>query len=196
MSLKTQDKVTVGLTGGILCGKSLALRAWQKAGATVLCCDEIVREISIRPTVQKKIAAALGVTERKEVARNVFASVTARKKLENILHPLVYKEIVARLKKSTTGVRVVEVPLLFEAKWEKFFDITVALITPEKLLSARAKKRGLSRMDLLGRQRAQLSQQEKAARADICVLNDGSVAALTKKINTLHKALSRIYNVK
>ena len=196
MNLKTQNKVTVGLTGGILCGKSTALHAWKNAGAAVISCDEIVREISARPAVQKKIATALGVTERLELAGKIFASVAARKKLETILHPLVYKEIAAQLKKSKQIVRVVEVPLLFEAKWDKFFDITVALVTPEKFLNARAKKRGLNRKDLLSRQRAQLPQTQKAARADICILNDGSVADLTQKIKTLHKALAKIYNVK
>lgn len=189
-------KITVGLSGGILCGKTTALAAWEKAGAFVLSCDELVREISARPSVQKKIAAALGTCEKAALARKVFADGLARKKLENILHPLVCKEITARLKKSTSPVRVVEVPLLFEAHWEKLFDLTVALLTPEKLLAARAKKRGIGKQDLAARQRAQLSQHEKAARADICLLNDGTAAQLTEKIKNLQNALSKIYNVK
>ena len=196
MNLKVRNKLTVGLTGGILCGKSTALRVWKKAGAQTLSCDEIVRKTSARPVVRQKIATVLGVSERAALARKVFSSAAARKKLEDILHPLVYKEIAARLKKSTQIVRVVEVPLLFEANWENFFDITVALITSEKLLAARAKKRGISGADLRLRQRAQMSQTQKAARADICILNDGSTKDLTRKIGALHRALNRIYNVK
>jgi dephospho-CoA kinase len=176
-----------------LCGKSTALHAWKQAGAFALSCDEIVREISDRPVVQKKICAALGTCEPTCLARKVFASCAARKKLEAILHPLVYKEIATRLKKSTAVIRVIEVPLLFETRWEKFFDVTITLVTPEKLLRARAKQRGISRADLTARRRAQLPQVQKAARADICILNDTTKNDLTEKIKNLYRAFSRIY---
>ena len=78
----------------------------------------------------------------------------------------------------------------------EFFDITVALVTPQELLSARAKNRGISRPDLMGRQCAQLPQTQKAAQADICILNDGSVTELKRKVIALQQALSKIYNVK
>ena len=55
MKFTASHQLTVGLTGGILCGKSTALRAFASAGAYTLSCDELVREISARPAVQKKI---------------------------------------------------------------------------------------------------------------------------------------------
>lgn len=196
MNLKNPKKITVGLSGGILCGKTTALSAWEKAGAFVLSCDELVREISVRPAVQKKITAAFGTCEPAALAHNVFSNAAARRRLEKIVHPLVYKELAARLNKSTQPVRVVEVPLLFEARWEKFFDVTVALLTPEKLLAARAKQRGIGRADWAARRQAQLPQTQKAARADICILNDGTKKDLSDKIKNLQNALSKIYNVK
>ena len=89
-----------------------------------------------------------------------------------------------------------EEPIFFEACWGKFFDLTVALVTPQKLLAARAKKRGIGKTDLAARRRAQLSQEQKAARADICILNDKTEKDLSKKIVSLHQALVKIYNVK
>lgn len=196
MNLKAKNKLTIGLTGGILCGKTTALYAWEKAGAFVLSCDGLAREISAHAQVQKKIAAALGTTDTAQLSRKVFSNSAARKKLESILHPLIYKEIAARLKKSTQPVRVVEVPLLFEAGWDKFFDLTVTLITPDKLLAARAKKRKISTQDLALRQRAQLPQNEKAERADICLLNNTDEKQLAEKITCLQNAFNQIYNVK
>jgi len=196
MNLKIRNKITVGLTGGILCGKSTALAAWKKAGAYVLSCDELVREISARAAVQKKIAAVFGASDAAQLARKVFASSSARKKLEAILHPLVYKEISVRLKATKNPVRVVEVPLLFEAHWEKYFDLTVALLTPEKLLAARAKKRGFTSKELVKRAKAQWPSYKKAAQADICIVNADTAAVLSKKIQALHHALLTIYNVK
>ena len=181
MNLTIKNKLTVGLTGGILCGKSSALAVWQKAGAYTISCDELVKQISARPAVQKQIQAALGITERGALTRKVFTNSSARKKLEQILHPL---------------VRVVEVPLLFEAGWEKYFDLTVALVAPTQLLASRTKQRGLTQTDLLRRSKAQWPQTKKAACADICIVNDGTENDLMKKISALHRALCAIYKVK
>ena len=196
MNFKARNKLTIGLTGGILCGKSTALYAWQQAGAFVLSCDELVREISARPSVQKKLINTFGAMDRSELTKRVFINKQDRLKLEQILHPLVMKEIARRLQKSQAQIRVVEVPLLFEAGWQEQFDVTVALVAPQNVLRIRAKKRGLTQTDLLKRSKAQLSQEQKAACADICILNGGSEIELTAKVKTLHKAFSKIYNVK
>jgi len=196
MNFKTRNKLTIGLTGGILCGKSTALLAWKKAGACVLSCDELLREISARPTVQKKISMLFGTTDRAILAQKVFASAPARKKLEKVLHPLVLKEIAKRLRAVKEAVRVVEVPLLFEAGLQNDFDVTVALLAPQKLLAARAKKRAMSRADFLKRSKAQWPLAKKAAHADICLINDGTVQELARQVQVLHRALSKIYHVK
>lgn len=196
MNLKAQHKLTIGLTGGILCGKSTALAAWKQQGAFVLSCDELVREISIRPAVQKKILDAFGFTDKEKLATCIFTQDKARKKLENILHPLVFKEIKKRLQASCAAVRVVEVPLLFEVNIQDAFDLTAAVVAPEKVLSARAKKRGMKKTDFINRYQTQLSQMQKAAYADICLVNDGSVENLTRKVRSLHRALHTILNNK
>ena len=72
----------------------------------------------------------------------------------------------------------------------------MALLTPKKLLAARAKQRGIGRADWAARRQAQLPQEQKAARADICILNDGTKKDLSEKIKNLQNALSKIYNVK
>jgi len=196
MNFKARNKLTIGLTGGILCGKSTALQVWQRLGAFVLSCDDLVREISARPSVQKELVSVFGLMDRGELTKRVFTNKQDRLKLEHILHPLVMREIVRRLKKNTAQIRVIEVPLLFEAAWQDKFDLTVALLAPKNVLSARAKKRGLTQTDLLKRSKVQLPQEQKAARADICILNGGSEAELTAKVKILHKAFSKIYNVK
>ena len=196
MNLKTQHKVTVGLTGAMLSGKSTALAVWRQAGAYVLSCDELLREIFTRPAVQKKIKANFGTTRRADVAQMVFSRPSARRKLEQILHPLLLKEIRRRLRASAQVVRVVEVPLLFEAHWENFFDLTITLVTPEKERVIRAKKRGFTRTDLQARSRAQLPQDQKALRADICLFNQGTEKQLARKVQVLQNALLKMYTVK
>lgn len=196
MNWKAQEKLTIGLTGGILCGKSTALLAWKSVGAYVLSCDALLREISSRPAIQKKLLAVFGTVDRAALADRVFVSAPLRKKLEGILHPVLLKEISKRLRIAKQRVRVVEVPLLFEAKLEHAFDLTVALVSGEKKRSARAKKRQMSQTDFLRRSHTQLPLIEKAARADICITNDGTGQALHQKIKELHRALCEIYQVK
>lgn len=196
MKFTARHQLTVALTGGILCGKSTALRAFASAGAYTLSCDELVREISARPAVQKRIAALFGTAEKGELARKVFASASARRKLENLLHPLAARELARRLKKDKSPVRVAEVPLLFEAGWQDAFDMTVCVCAPDKTLPARLKARGMKKTDFLKRCAAQLPPRTKAARADICLLNGASADALERKVQSLYRAFMKIYTVK
>jgi dephospho-CoA kinase len=73
-------------------------------------------------------------------------------------------------------VAVVEVPLLFEARIEGAFDAVVAVVADEARRAARAEERG--HRGLEGRSGRQLSQEEKASRADHVIRNDGTIADL------------------
>ena len=194
MNFKTQHKLTIGLTGNILCGKSAVLAAWKKAGAFVLSCDDLVREISVRPAMQLQIQKIFGRASREQLAAHIFADEGLRKQLEGILHPALSREIKKRLVASTARVRVVEVPLLFEVNWQAAFDLTVAVVADEKVLAARAVKRGIKKADFLKRYRTQLPQQVKATRADICIVNEGTLMQLNHKISALQQALETIYS--
>lgn len=196
MNFKTPNKLTVGLTGGLLCGKSTALRAFGAAGAFTLSCDALVREISARACVRKEMNRLFGTAEKKLLAAKVFSDVKARRKLEKLLHPLTAQEISDRLRKNDAFLRVVEVPLLFEAGWQDAFDLTVCVCAPTKTLPARLKARKMKKTDFLKRASTQLDMQEKAFRADICLLNNASERELKTKVRRICRALVRVYTVK
>lgn len=191
MPVKPISYVTIGLTGGIAGGKSTVLRQWGSAGAFVLSCDELVREISARPHVRQQLHAGWGTSDPKALANIIFKQPRQREKLEQLLHPLVQKEMISRLKKTTACVRVVEVPLLFEAGWQSLFDLTVAVVMPDSLRLKYACQRGLSKNDFVSRNKSQWPQLKKAAQADVCILNDGSVQELNDKVVRLHHALKK-----
>jgi dephospho-CoA kinase len=84
-------------------------------------------------------------------------------------------------------VAVVEVPLLFEVEMEGVFDTTVAVVTSEDVRRSRAEARGHA---LVGEREArQLPQEEKAARAEHVVENDGTVEDLERALSTLVETL-------
>ena len=84
---------------------------------------------------------------------------------------------------------VVEVPLLFEAGMEGVFDATIAVTTDEALRARRAEGRGHEKVD--SRTSRQLSQREKAERADFVVPNDGSIEELEERLALVLKELER-----
>jgi len=184
----------VGLTGGIAAGKSEALRALERAGAATLSSDDVVRELLTTGTVRDALierfgdeVAPGGEVDRSAVAEVVFSNPEKREWLEGLLWPRVGERIAEwreQLEHADPRPRaaVVEVPLLFESGMEAVFDRTIAVIADESVRSERAGARGHSRVD--ERTSRQLSQEEKAQRADIVVRNDGSLDDLQRALSS------------
>src|SRR3954454_19654286 len=130
-----EPTVVVGLTGGIAAGKSVALAAFERAGAATLSADAVAHEVLESPEVQDRIierwnGAVLseGRLDRERVGAIVFERPEELAWLESILHPRVAARIAEWRESLPQGVRlaVVEVPLLFEASMEEGFDATVS----------------------------------------------------------------------
>jgi dephospho-CoA kinase len=184
----------VGLTGGIAAGKSEALRALERAGAATLSSDDVVRDLlttgDIRDALVERFGdevAPGGEVDRSAVAEVVFSDPGKREWLEGLLWPRVGERIAEwreRLEHAEPRPRaaVVEVPLLFESGMEAVFDRTIAIVADESVRSERAGARGHSRVD--ERTSRQLTQQEKAERADIVVRNDGSLDDLQRALSS------------
>jgi dephospho-CoA kinase len=185
----------VGLTGGIGAGKSEALQALERLGAATLSTDAVVHELYASPELRDRVVARWGedvapggVVDRSAVARAAFAGPEERAWLEQTIWPLVGQ----RMKDWRDGLEqldpppraaVVEVPLLFESGMEGAFDTVIAVLADEQLRAERAGARGHAALAERGAR--QLSGEEKAARADHVVRNDGT-------IQELELALSRV----
>ena len=84
---------------------------------------------------------------------------------------------------------MVEVPLLFEAGRDDVFDATVAIVADQEVRRRRAMTRGHALVD--EREARQLTQEEKATRADHVVDNNGSVEDLETELSALVARLRR-----
>lgn len=188
MSSHVKSTEIIGLTGSMLSGKSTALMYFARCGVQTLSCDEIVRELYKRPLVLKKIKAALGTDDKAQIAQLVFKSVTKREALEQILHPLILKEVRAQVKKSSAPFVVLEAPLLFEAGWDQFTDLNIVVLADPKTLSARLKERKLTRAEYNRRTRFQLPDAQKAQRADVVFFHT-TKAQLKKSVERFCKVL-------
>jgi len=179
----------IGLTGAMMSGKTEGLKIFKTLGAGVLSADDIVGGLLKTESVQKTLIKTFGAAD-KESLKKILNNAVLRRKLEKILHPLVRIEGNKIIKKMRAPVVVYEAPLLFEAGWQKYFDLTLCVISDEKYLAARLKKRGITKKDFEVRSKAQFSQEKKAELADIVVVNGGSLKDLQSKIKNIYKLIT------
>ena len=186
----------VGLTGGIGAGKSEALEALERLGAATLSTDAVTHELLAGDDVRDLLVERLGPevapggrVDRSAVAARVFGDDEQTKWLEGLLWPRV-GERVARFRESVEDApaAVVEVPLLFESGMEQVFDKTIVVVADEQIRAERAGARGHELVE--ARTARQLSQDEKARRADFVVRNDGDLAELEAKLSEVLERLS------
>ena len=181
----------VGLTGGLGAGKSEALRLLGELGAATLSTDAVVHELLSTADVQDSLAHRFGAdvaSDRAKIAERVFGDEEARAWLEALLWPLVGERVGAwRSSVPADQIAVVEVPLLFESGMEAVFDATIAVIADESLREERAAAR--DHVAVAERSGRQLSQQEKADKADFTVRNDGSLEELKQ---TLSRVIAKL----
>jgi dephospho-CoA kinase len=188
----------IGLTGGIAAGKSEALKAFARLGAATLSSDAVVHELLESEPLRRRLAErwgqeviADGGLDRGRIGEIVFADPEQLGWLEGQIHPLVKERTADWLASlpDETEVAVVEVPLLFEAGSDAAFDTTVAVVTADEVRRARAAARGHALVD--EREARQLTQTEKAERAEHVVENDGTVEDLERALSALLAKLRR-----
>lgn len=184
--------LTIGLTGGIAAGKSEALAAFGRLGAATLSSDAVVHELLDSDPLLGRLVerwgpevAPGGAVDRAKIGEVVFADPEQLTWLEQQVHPLVGERVAAWLTglPAETDVAVIEVPLLFESGMEAVFDTTVAVVTADEVRRERAAARGHALVD--EREARQLAQDEKAARAEHTVVNDGSLDQLQASLSAL-----------
>ena len=183
----------IGLTGSFASGKTQAAVFFKKHGAVVFDADTAARRALRRGTAAYGAVLKMfgrdflkkgGDLDRKKLARHVFDHPKDLKKLNILIHPGVIVESLQAIERfrRTEGVLVLDAPLLFEARMEDLADYTVVVRTSPGKIFAHAKKRGIDRPLAEKILSNQWPIEKKARRADFVIDNDGSPAALEKKV--------------
>ena len=188
------QKLLVGLTGGIACGKSTALGILGKLGWKVISTDAIVAELlqndySLKKAIQNKWGLFVfenDEIDKKKIAEIIFNDQGAKTWLENLLHPLVRENWKIQVANSEEKNVVVEIPLLFEKKLEHLFQITICVQCQKKTQLRRLFDRGLTKAQSNARIDSQMSLTEKIRLADIVLLGDHSLLFLKQQIEYFH----------
>ena len=190
------------LTGGIATGKSYVLQRLQQRGIPCLDADELAHGVTAAGTeataaIAARFGAAVldadGAVDRRKVGSIVFVDAEARRDLERIVHPAVYRAIAAGIRAfeltDHAPVVVVDVPLLYETGHEGDFDVVIATVCSPELQVQRLVARGLSEREAAERLAAQMPAAQKAARADYTIRTDGSFAETDTRVDSILKLL-------
>lgn len=180
-------------------GKSFVLSAFRDLGAVTLDSDRIVSLLLKEAWVIEKVRGLFGGgvmnpdggLDKKAVAQKVFHDRELKKKLEELLHPLVFEKITHFTGKirDKNRIVVVEVPLLFEGNYQKDFSKVITVFTPEETALGRLEGSGVSREEALSRLRNQLPIEEKKVRADYLIDNSGSKEETLEQVAEVYRLL-------
>lgn len=192
-----RNQPLIGLTGSIGSGKSTVSQRLASLGAHIVDADDISREIlaphsaalhQIRTGFGSGVFDPQGNLDRKKLAHLIFKDETARRRLEGIVHPLVIGRMDERAetlcRKFPGEMIVLDVPLLFEAGFDTKVDEIIVVHAPEQLRIERVMERdNCTREQALSRMRAQMSDEEKCARADTVFYNLGDLEHLYAQVD-------------
>jgi dephospho-CoA kinase len=188
----------LGVTGSIAAGKSLVAELLRQKGAAVLSADQLAREVvapgsktlkALAVTFGTQVLRTTGALDRARLSRLVFADAEARQKMNELMHPAIAQlaeERLAEMTKTNAPLVVYEAPLLYEAGAEKRVDkVLVVTVAPGLQLSRLVERNHLDVVAAQQRIAAQMSQAEKAARADYLIDNSGSLHDLEVLVDQL-----------
>lgn len=190
---KLGSPINIGLTGTIGSGKTTSLLLFKDLGCDTISSDEIVKKLYRDHNVISKINKMFNLKFTTEVDKNVLRDyilthMKDKRRLENLIHPLVKKEVINFMNKSTSDIRVIEVPLLFKAHYEDIFDTIVVVETNDTNTNKRLSIRNGSIAPLLKEINKDNQIEENKNKAEFLVSND-------KDLTSLKTEIKKIFNI-
>lgn len=192
----------VGLTGGIASGKSTVSAMLAERGAEVIDADHIARQVvmpgmpawcKIREHFGPGVLFPDGSIDRQALADIVFGDPAKLALLNEITHPEIFKRIADRLEAvhDRDVIVVLDAALLIETGLAQRVDVLVVTHSPQEVQIERLTGKGMTPEHARARIAAQLPDEQKLAKADMVIENNGSLEDLGKRVEELWRELRR-----
>lgn len=192
----------IGLTGSIGTGKSTVANLFKELGAYVIDWDVLAREVQ-RPHLKawEGIVEYFGnevlntdlTLNRPKLAQMVFGDMEKVKKLNQIVHPEIYKEdarLTEEIRKLDPEAMIIkDIPLLSKEGHGKLMDKIVVVYANEQNQLKRLEKKGMNTEEAKKRIASQLPLSEKVKFADFVIYNDGSVEETKRQVEKIYAQL-------
>jgi len=194
----------IALTGGIASGKSTIAKLFRAKNIFVIDTDDIAKDLVLPNSFGlKKITEHFGIKvlhsdqslNREALGEIIFNSKQEKQWLEDLLHPLIFKELFKTLHNSTSPYTLSIIPLLYETNSKDQFDRIITIETNTETQILRLQKRNnLSEDDTLLRLSAQTNEASRLSIANDVIQNfsDTSLSQLEQSIKNLHKKFLRL----
>jgi len=191
----------IGLTGGIGSGKSAAATILKRLGLKIIDLDQITHDlmkpselgyIEIKKEFGEKYIDTKGAIDRKLLREEIFSSFDLKKRIESILHPIIFEECNKQLNLLKHEKYIVLViPLLFETKnYISLIDESLLIDCDLETQIERVMQRDSISKALANRIiKNQMNRQEKQLLADKVILNDGNINHLKTQLDIYYKKL-------
>lgn len=188
----------VALTGGMGCGKSLALQYFGSLGWETLSADAVSHDIykdndEFKEKLRKRWGNGVfdgnGAIDRRAVAGIVFAEPAELEWLNGILHPMIRARAEKHFAAMPEHDHMFEVPLLYETGWDTWCDAVVCVWAAPEIVRGRLHGRGLDDAEIARRMRFQMPAEEKLAKADFGLINNGPPEELYQQCKELSTQL-------
>ena len=201
-----EKTIRVAVTGGVASGKTSVCNIIKKMGARVVFSDVITREVISHGTPAYKniinffgkgVLEKNGSINRRMLRSIIINDYSARKALEEIVHPEIIKLIQLTMNRAEKDVKrfiFVEIPLLFELSLEDLFNVIITVSADRELRIKRLMCRDkVSRYDAESLFSIQMPEEEKVQRAEFVIKNNGSIEQLMKSVELLYRELMKKY---
>ena len=191
----SRKKPIIGILGGICSGKSTVAAEFGKLGCAVIDADKIAHKVLDEPSVRERIVSlfgseildSAGKISRKKLAEIVFAENDKLRKLNEIVHQPVLRQVERLIESYSNAPEVkaivLDMPLLVEVGWEKRCDKLIFVDCKEDLRLKRAGKMPFfEKNQLKVRENFQISLDKKASIAENTIDNNSDFSALAGQV--------------
>lgn len=196
---RSPKKIIIGVTGSFGSGKSTVSGYFKSKDTKIVDADSIAHRI-IRDNagIHRRLTLLFGggiltrdrQIDRKKLAEVVFRNPDALRKLNQIMHPRIIREIKEEIKNPSYRYIILDAPLLIEAGLKGIVDkLIVVKASRDKQIKMIAQRAGFKRCDILMRIRAQAPLKSKLCLADFVIDNNGTKAKTKKQVQEIRRLL-------
>ncbi|MCH1926142.1 dephospho-CoA kinase [Shewanella sp. C32] len=191
------SNVIIGLTGGIGSGKSTVANLFAEYGIAIVDADIIARDVVALGTAGlaaivrhfgDAVLTSTGELDRAQLRERIFQQPAEREWLNGLLHPLIRTEMLQQCNAATSPYVLMVVPLLFENNLDSLVDRSLVVdVSPSTQLARTTSRDNVSATQVQNIINSQIGREQRLARADDIIENQGDIEQLRQHVAQLHQ---------